>query len=226
MTAAHDEARLLEVYDRLCARYDLDRWHWQDATPPLDVCLGAILVQHTAWTNVESALACLRAAGVFSLDAVAALRLDELAALIRPVGTPATKAHRLRAFVALVAAHGGFDALLALPAAELRETLLATHGIGPETADVILLYAARYPVIVHDAYTARLLRRLGLGPERNAYAAWQAWLDARLPVEGRLRRRYHAAIVVHCKETCRVRPVCGRCPLLDLCPFGQHAAGD
>jgi endonuclease-3 related protein len=211
----------MAVYRRLSVRYDIDRWHWQAGTPVLDICLGAVLVQHTSWTNVEKALANLRVARAFSLEALEALPEDELAALVRPVGTPLTKARRVKSLVALARARGGFEELLALPAAELRSVLLATHGIGPETADVIVLYGAKALTIVHDAYTARLMRRLGTGPAGNSYGAWQEWEMARLPRDAQLYRELHAAIVVHCKETCRARPKCDACVLLDLCPFGQ-----
>jgi endonuclease-3 related protein len=207
-----------EVHRRLLRRYDVGVWHWRDDTPPLAICLGAILVQHTAWTNVERALTNL---GARSLEEIAALPENELAALIRPAGTPLPKARRLRAFAALVLDHGGFAALFALPEDELRLRLLATHGIGPETADVILLYAARKPAVVHDAYTARLYHRLGAGPQRDSYAAWRAWLDTALPNDAPYRRADHAAIVLHCKTTCRSRPHCEVCPLLDLCDFGR-----
>ena len=89
----------------------------------------------------------------------------------------------------------------------------------PETADVIVLYGARQPVIVHDAYTARVIRRVGSGPERDGYEVWRAWLDARLPADLASRWRGHAAIVVHCKETCRVKPRCSVCPLADFCEY-------
>ena len=169
---------LLAVHERLIDRYDVDRWHWQDDTPPLDICLGAILVQHTAWSNVERALAALRAARCFSLEAIASLPEDALARIVRPAGLPLTKARRLQAFSLLARAEGGLPALLSKPPLALRPLLLATPGIGPETADVILLYAARAPVTVPDAYTVRLCRRLGLGPERDGYDRWQAWLIA------------------------------------------------
>jgi endonuclease-3 related protein len=212
---------LLQAHERLIAHYDIDRWHWRADTPAFDICVGAILVQHTAWTNVEKALANLRNAGVHTIDALCALADGEITALIRPSGTPAVKTKRLRAFCDLVMPHGGFASLFDRPPAELRALLLATHGIGPETADVICLYAARHPVVVHDAYTARLCRRLGTGPEGNSYEAWRVWLEATLPVDLAFRFRNHAAIVVHCKETCRVKPKCGVCPLQGMCEFGR-----
>ncbi len=214
---------LLEVHERLLRQYDIDRWHWRAETPPLDVCLGAILVQHTAWSNVEKAIANLRAADSLSLETLSALSEEELALLVRPAGTPLTKARRIQVFVNLVLGYGGFAKLFALPDDELRQVLLATPGIGPETADVILLYAARKPAIVNDAYTIRLLRRLGTGPDGDRYDTWRAWLDARLPDDLAFRWANHAAIVVHCKERCRVRPLCMECPLTDICTLGSQA---
>ena len=223
MVYAAEASLLAEVHQRLASHYDLERWHWKETgTPPLDVCLGAILVQHTAWSNVEKALANLRAAGADHLEVLQELSEDELAMLVRPAGTPLPKARRIKALVELVEAHGGFDGLFARPVRELRSILLATYGIGPETADVILLYGARQPAIVHDAYTARLMRRLGLGPERDAYLIWREWLDKRLPVNAAYRRAHHAGIVVHSKEICRAKPKCGGCPLLELCVFGKE----
>jgi len=216
--------KLLECLDRLQAHYDIDRWHWREDTSPFDVCAGAVLVQHTAWANVEKAVAALHAAGISDVEALARLGEAELAGLIRPAGTPAVKARRLKALAALVMEHGGFQGLFRLPGGELRGLLLSTHGIGPETADVIMLYAARHAVIVHDAYTARLCRRIGVGPEGGGYDAWQRWLDARLPGGLAYRWRGHAAIVVHCKETCRAKPRCAACPLRDLCDYGAREA--
>jgi endonuclease-3 related protein len=217
--------RLLDVLARLEAHYDLDRWHWRPDTPPLDVCLGAILVQHTTWRSVEVALDRLRAAAAFDLESILSLPETELAELVRPAGLPLTKARRLHAFARLGTDAGGLDALLALDAAELRVRLLATPGIGPETADVILLFAAQALVFVHDAYAARLCRRLGLGPERDSYSAWQRWFEAGLPRDLRVYQRLRAGIVTHCKETCRSRPLCERCPLLSMCPYGQERLG-
>ena len=210
---------LLDIHARLSAHYDLDRWHWTDDTTPFEVCLGAILVQHTAWTNVEKALANLREAGVDRVEGLAARSEDELAALVRPCGTPAVKARRLHAFAEMVLSCGGFTGLFAVPEDQLRPVLLATPGIGPETADVILLYAARLPAIVHDAYTSRLMRRLGHGPVGERYDTWRTWLDKLLPPDAAYRRAHHAAIVVHCKETCRARPHCATCPLGEVCEY-------
>lgn len=216
---------LAEVLRRLAARYDVGSWHWQVDTPALEVCLGAILVQHTAWANVEKALASLRAAGAFSLAAIEALPQAVLAGLIRAAGMPDSKAGRLKAFALLARQWNGLDSLLGLPTSALRPVLLSTSGIGPETADVILLYGAGRPAFVADAYTVRLMRRLGLSPEQDGYGVWQAWLEERLPREVQLCREYHAAIVLHGKETCRARPRCADCVLLDMCPFGQRGQG-
>lgn len=218
---ANDRHLLLSIYDRLEEAYDLDLWHWRGDTPPLAVCLGAILVQHTAWVNVERAFDSLRWADACSLEAISSLAESDLAALVRPAGMPLTKARRLKAFAALAAERGGLERLLALPPADLIAALRSTPGIGPETANVIALYAAGVVVFPHDAYTERLIRRLGLGPAGRSYAVWQAWHETRLPRDLRVYRRYKAAIVLHCKETCRVRPRCPSCVLLDLCPHGR-----
>lgn len=218
-----DDARrqTAEVHRRLLQAQDLQVWHWHPATSALDVCLGAILVQHTAWTNVEKALANLRQLRPLSWEVLSAISKADLAQLVKPAGMPLTKARRLKSFASLVTTAGGIEALLSEPAPSLRALLLATPGIGPETADVILLYAARVPVVVHDSYTARLFRRLGIGPEQNSYNAWRVWLDQALDPNLAFRQAIHAAIVLHCKELCRVRPKCRPCPLLSLCPFGQ-----
>ena len=213
---------LLNILARLDAAYDFSGWHWQSSTPPEYICITAVLVQHTNWSNVERALERLRAAGALSLEAVLRLPEDELAELIRPAGTPMPKARRLRAFAQLAAEHGGLDRLLALPVGELRARLLATHGIGPETADAIVLNAAGRPVFQVDAYTVRLFRRLGLGPEGNAYESWQRWFEEALPPDADLYRRYHGLIVLHGKQTCRPRPRCAGCCLLEVCPTGQE----
>jgi endonuclease-3 related protein len=214
---------LLETYRRLEAACRVDGWHWRADSDWFEVCVGAILVQHTAWANVEKALGRLRDAGAFSLEAVVSLSEEELAELVRPAGMPLQKAKRLKAFAALVERQGGAEGLFSLPTDQLRAALLATHGIGRETADAVLLHAAGRSVFVVDAYTVRLFRRLGLGPEGSRYDTWQRWFQKHLPEDRELFRRYHAAIVLHCKETCRARPRCPGCCLLEVCPTGLQA---
>jgi endonuclease-3 related protein len=131
----------------------------------------------------------------------------------------------LHALAQLAHDHGGLPRLLELPTDELRTALLATNGIGPETADAILLYAAGRPVFEVDAYTIRIFRRLGLGPEGRSYRAWQRWFEEALPPDMDTYRRYHGLIVLHGKQACRPQPRCGDCRLLDLCPTGREQVG-
>ena len=212
---------LLEVYRRLLQAYGPQGW-WPAETP-FEVMVGAVLTQATAWRNVERAIARLKAAGVLSHQGIAALRPKELEELVRPSGFFRQKARRLRALVKLVLDHGDVEALLSLPPEELREKLLSVPGIGPETADSILLYAAGHPAFAVDAYTRRILHRLGLLPEEAApYAEVQRMFQENLPQDPQLYGEYHALLVCHAKEHCRTRPRCDGCPLADLCP---HPAG-
>jgi endonuclease-3 related protein len=213
-------ARLLEIYERLHAAYGPQ--HWWPGDSAFEVIAGAILTQSAAWTNVDKALANLKAAGVLSPSGIAALPEVELAALIRPSGYFKAKARKLKAFVALLNERFGGDLarMLATPPEQLRPLLLATHGIGPETADSILLYAASQPAFVVDAYTRRTFSRLGVVPETDTYAGWQRLLMRGLPPDAQLFNEYHALIVRHAKDVCRKRPLCGRCPLAEVCPLG------
>jgi endonuclease-3 related protein len=220
--------RLLTVFERLLAAYGPRGW-WPGAASPFEVIVGAILTQNTAWANVERALARLRAAGALSVAAVRSLPEPELGDLVRPSGTYRAKARGLKAFVAMLdARHGGdLNRLLALPAAELRRQLLATWGIGPETADDIVLYAAGQPSFVVDAYTVRICRRLGITPvsaapaggpaRRPGYEDWRALFMAALPHDAALFNEFHALIVAHGQSVCRPAPRCEACPLGDLC---------
>lgn len=223
--AASEAKVLLRIYEALSRAHPWEEWHWREDTPPLVQCFSAMLVQHTNWANVDRALARLEVAGALSLAAVSARPAEVLAEVIRPAGTPLTKARRLKAFAALVLreAAGDLRGLLALPADVLRGKLLATPGIGEETADAIALYSAGKPVFVVDAYTRRLFRRLGLGPEGEGYGAWQRWFEERLrgsvpaPDLVTVYRRYHAFIVLHSKRVCRAKPRCDRCVLRGMC---------
>jgi endonuclease-3 related protein len=223
-SGASGRADVADAFDRLLAAYG--RQHWWPGDSPFEVIVGAILTQQTAWANVEKALANLLAANVLSPDGIRATSEGELAALIRPSGFYRGKARKLKAFVALLDDRfgGDLDSLLAAPGDELRAALLDTHGIGPETADSILLYAAGRPYFVIDAYARRIFSRLGLTPERDTYDAWQRLFTRELPPDAALFNEYHALIVEHAKRTCRTVPLCEVCSLLDVCPAGRAAS--
>ena len=156
--------------------------HWWPAQTRFEVIVGAYLTQNTAWTNVEKALANLRKARVLTVSGIRRVSLRELERLIRPGGYFRQKAQRLKLFVAFLDQHyqGSLTKLLARPTQELREELLSLHGIGPETADSILLYAGNHPVFVVDAYTRRILDRHGILPETADYEEIRALFEEAL----------------------------------------------
>ncbi len=213
---------LESVLARLDAVYDFRAWHWQPHTSAEYVCISAVLVQHTNWANVERALERLESAGACSLNAIRTLAERQLTELVRPAGMPLVKARRLSNLAQLAHEQGGLGRLLKLPTDELRARLLATDGIGPETADAIMLNAAGRPVFQVDAYTIRTFRRLGLGPEGNGYERWRRWFEEALASDAETYRRYHGLLVLHGKQTCRPRPRCDECCLLDRCPTGRN----
>jgi endonuclease-3 related protein len=216
--------RLLDVYDRLYAAYGPQ--HWWPGDSAFEVIVGAILTQSAAWTNVEKALNNLKVAGALSPEAIDELPQGELARLVRPSGYYNAKARKLKAFVTLLdRGYGGdFETMLTAPTEELREALLSTHGLGPETADSILLYAAGRPVFVIDAYTRRTFSRLGFAPERDTYDGWQGLFVESLPLSAPLFNEYHALIVRLGKGACRKQPLCRDCPLSSICPVAAAAA--
>jgi len=215
---------LIDIYDRLYTAYGPQRWWPGDSE--FEIIAGAILTQSASWSNVERALANLKAAGLLSPKGIEALSESELAELIRPSGYYNAKARKLKAFVRILdeRAGGDLERLLALPTAELRALLTATYGIGPETADSILLYAAGRPVFVIDAYTRRTFSRLGLAPEMDSYDGWQSLFSESLPPDAETFNEYHALIVRHGKQVCGKRPLCHACPLSAICPTGVAAA--
>jgi len=194
--------------------------HWWPADSPWEVVLGAILTQNTAWRNVEQAIAALKATISLTPEALLQLPLGQLEALIRPAGFFRQKAERLQLFARyLVERHGGSLATLLDGTLEaVRAELLTLKGVGPETADSILLYAGGRPSFVIDAYTRRLLGRLGLLTGGESYAEIRHLFMSRLPADADLFNEYHALIVEHCKQFCRKRPLCDTCPLRVDCP--------
>lgn len=220
---------LRDAYRRMRARFG--HQHWWPAETPFEVCVGAILTQNTAWSNVERAIANLQAARVLKPGRLFALREAKLAALIRPAGYFNVKARRLRAFLrTLVQDFGGdLDRMFAGDTAAARERLLAVHGIGPETADSMLLYAGAHHRFVIDAYTRRIFQRHGWCHGDATYEDLQILCESALnqkPHPARLDywRDYHAQLVITGKDYCRARrPRCAQCPLKPLLP--QRAPG-
>jgi endonuclease III related protein len=204
---------LRRVYRRLLQRYGPQ--HWWPAQEPFEVIIGAILTQSTAWTNVEKALANLKAAGKLSPEALRKLSEAELAALIHPCGYYNVKARKLKAFASWLGEHydDNLKKLFKSDIEELRGRLLGIYGIGEETADSIILYAGNRPVFVIDAYTRRVIDRMGLTPSHHGYAGYQTLFTANLPADAGLFNEYHALLVRHAKEVCRKRPFCQRCCL-------------
>ena len=213
-------ASLEIIYETLYSTYGPRSW-WP-ADTPFEVMLGAILTQNTAWTNVEKALAGLKEICELTPKDILSLPLDRLQAAIRFSGYFRQKADRLRGFSRyLMDRYGGDLATLEpVPTAVLREELLALNGIGPETADSILLYALDRPVFVVDAYTVRLFSRLGLCIEKGKYDDVQALFMSSLDPDAGMFNEYHALIVLHCKQKCKKRePECNDCALANLCAF-------
>lgn len=214
---ALDAERLGAVYRLLLAQYGPQ--HWWPGDSPFEVMVGAILTQNTAWTNVERGLGRLRERIPLQAQAILSLPGDELAEYLRPVGYFNVKSKRLRNFCRAYLEAGGLDGLRALATEGLRRWLLDIHGIGPETADDMLLYAFERPVFVVDAYTGRIFERLGMLSGNPDYEAIRRGFETVLGRDVVLFNEYHALIVRHGKTVCcRTRPLCAQCCLRECCP--------
>ncbi|WP_446009526.1 endonuclease III domain-containing protein [Candidatus Electrothrix sp.] len=199
--------------------------HWWPGDTPFEIMVGAILTQNTNWQNVEKAIANLKMAGVLSLPAMAVLEKEKLAEYIRPAGYYNIKAGRLQNLFAMIAEQWDNDLeyLLQQPVAVLREQLLSVKGIGPETADSMVLYAAEQPVFVVDAYTHRILSRHGLIPEDADYFQIQEIFMDSLEEDTVLFNEYHALLVQVGKNFCKKsKPKCGECPLAGVGGVGEY----
>jgi len=197
--------------------------HWWPADSPFEVTVGAFLTQNTNWSNVEKAIANLRQAEALSCAAILGTAPAELEQLIRPAGFFRQKAERLKLFCRHLGNRyqGNLDAMLRQPTADLRRELLSLKGIGPETADSILLYAGQHLSFVVDAYTNRLFQRLGALTGDETYDRVRALFMDRLPQDVATYNEYHALIVIHCKQFCKKTPQCDNCPCLDNCNFAS-----
>jgi len=212
---------LHDVYRRLLDHFGPQAW-WPAETP-FEVMVGAVLTQNTSWANVRRAIDQIREAGLLEPTALYKLDPEELAELIRPCGYFRLKAGRLRNLLRLVVEEYGGDveAMLADDPDELRRALLAVNGIGPETADSILLYAAGRPTFVVDTYTHRVLARHGRIDFDAGYHDVQEYCTASLECDVQTYNELHALLVRVGHEHCRKRPRCAACPLADLLPDGR-----
>ena len=195
------KARLLRLYRDLLGRHGPQ--HWWPGRSAFEIAVGAILTQHTAWTSATRAVAALRQRGLLKPERLVAVPESELADVIRPAGTYRLKARRLRAFTEwLLARFGGrFHGLRRAPLGALRRELLAVSGLGPETVDAILLYAAHRPVFVADAYTRRVLGSHRLLAPAVGYEEARAFIEAHLPSDPALFNEFHALLVAAGKAT-------------------------
>ena len=205
-----------EVFHALHRRYGPQCW-WPGESP-FEVVVGAVLTQNTAWTNVERAIDRLKAANLLHPQAILDCPEAVLGERLRPSGYFNVKARRLRNLCAFWLEAGGEAGLEALPTATLRTRLLGVNGIGPETADDMLLYAFQRPVFVVDAYTRRLFQRLHALHGQERYEQIRAGFEGVLGPDLRTLNEYHALIVRHGKTVCRTRPRCFVCCLAACCP--------
>lgn len=205
------------LYDALHRAYGLQRW-WRAETP-FEMMVGAVLVQNTNWGNALRAIAALKRAKQLTPAKIAALALPDLARYIRSSGTHRVKAKRLKALAVWMLQQGGVKGAGRLATEELRRSLLSVHGIGPETADCILLYVFDRPLFVADAYARRLLGRLGFELGTDRYEQVRAAVEAAFKADAAVYNEFHALIVRHSKLTCRATPACERCALRRRCPY-------
>jgi endonuclease-3 related protein len=204
---------LHSIYDSLYHHFGPQ--HWWPADSPFEVAVGAILTQNTNWTNVEKAIHKLKQADILDPEALHRVHTKKLASLIRPAGYFNIKAKRLKHFMRFFMKTycGEISRMKKETVTAIRKKLLSVHGIGPETADSIILYALEKPVFVIDAYTKRVLARHTILDYNEPYETYQELFHSSLKKNVRLFNEYHALFVRLAKEYCRTQPHCGNCPL-------------
>lgn len=211
---------LQQVYELLLQHFGPRGWWPGDSA--FEIIVGAVLTQAVAWKNVEKALAAMKEAGVFSVQAILQTPDDELSALIRPTLYHRQKTRKLKEIMYYVEHEyqGNIHSMFQEPMYILRQELLSIWGIGPETADSILLYAGNYPTFVVDAYTRRIFSRLGWVAETISYHKLQKAIQERVPEDITIYNEYHALLVAqgasYCKKT---QPLCNDCPLSQICRY-------
>ena len=211
--------RLMKIFELLSSHFGPQNW-WPAETE-LEMIVGAVLTQNTSWKNVEKAIENLKVKGLLSMEGLRSLSLTELAQEIRPAGYFNIKAKRLTNLIDFIVETYQADLSLFLEdeTRNLRQGLLSVKGVGPETADSILLYAAHRPVFVIDTYTHRVLYRHGMSEEQTTYDELQRLFMDHLTEDTSLFNEFHALIVQTGKLYCRRKPLCSHCPLEGWEPF-------
>lgn len=212
---------LEKLYGQLYRHYGPQYW-WPakaGSSRQFEICIGAILTQNTSWKNVEKAIEKLHTNKLMTVDAILGCSTKKLSGIIRSCGYHNQKAERLKIFCRHLKEKydSSLSRMLSKPTAELREELLSIKGIGPETADSIMLYAAEKPIFVIDAYTKRILSRYGLINIGANYEEVQQFFHERLKPNEALYNEYHALLVAHGKSICMKKPLCSKCPLVREC---------
>jgi len=208
--------KLVKIYRRLYRTFGPQ--HWWPGDSPFEIAIGAILTQNTNWGNVEKAIENLKRVNALNVKNIQEMKAERLASLIKPAGYFNIKAKRLKAFMAFLMNeyHGSMEKMRREEMKTLRTKLLNVHGIGPETADSILLYALDKPAFVIDAYTKRALSRHNIIRYEDSYQSIQNLFHSRLKSKTKLYNEYHALFVRLGKTYCRKKPICEECPLAGI----------
>lgn len=208
----------MDIYRRLLEAYGPQvRWSTES---PFEMMVGSILMQNSSASNVEKAVENLRGSGLMGMQVMAGCDPNLLAETIRPCSFFRQKSKRLQSLCEFLIKYGGVQGLRKWPASTLRNQLLNVHGIGPETADAILLYALEHPRFVVDTHTKRIFSRMGCFHHDLPYQDVQRWFQQRMANSLPIFQEYHALIFIHAKRHCRSKPDCGGCPLFEPC--GTH----
>jgi len=205
--------KLMDMYKRMISFFGPQRW-WP-AEDPFEVMVGAVLTQNTNWKNVEKAIKNLKERGILNIKSLYYVPEKEISYIIRPAGYYNIKAKRLKNLVSHIYERyeGDINKFFSLDLSSLRSELLSIKGIGPETADSIILYAAQKPIFVVDAYTFRILKRHGIIYDEISYDELQEIFMKNLPTDVKLFNEFHALIVETGKRFCKKKPTCEKCPL-------------
>ncbi|GMT42091.1 MAG: endonuclease III [bacterium] len=215
-----ESKNLTAIYD--CLLNHFGPQHWWPGETDFEVCIGAVLTQNTSWLNVEKAIDNLKKASLLDFEKIHVMPEKKLAKFIKPSGYYNLKAKRLKALLDFFASLDGGDWRTSLQKTKLpkiRETLLNVYGIGPETADSILLYGAGRLTFVIDKYTLRFSERYGIFPVKTGYEPARAHFMDNLPGSVKLYNEYHALLVAHGKYHCKPKPACSECPLRKNCGY-------